>query len=118
MLATDNRVLASANDIRKAMHCSLSWPCLSKKLNVSTASDIDLKLRKRVVEKLPAHLRIWLSKSFTNFTGTSHQLYIQKLVASTMCRQCGSHEEIDTLHVLCCETANLNVYRQEIINDL
>ena len=35
-----------------------------------------------------------------------------------MCRACGSHEETDTLHVLCCENANLHVCRQEIINDL
>ena len=61
VLATENIALAYVNYIKKTMHCILSWSCLSKKLNVSTVSDIDLKLRKRVVEQLPARLSIYLS---------------------------------------------------------
>ena len=50
IITTENILLASVNDIRKGVHCSLYWTCLSKKLNAITASDINLKLRKRVVE--------------------------------------------------------------------
>ena len=57
-------------------------------------------------------------KSFTNFAGTSHQLYSKKLVTSKTCSSCGSHEEKDSLYVLCCENSNMHIHWQEIINNL
>ena len=76
-------------------------------------SEIDWCFRKSVVQNLPDETLMWLSKSFTNFTGTAHQLHRQNIVSSPACRMCNVEIENDTLHVLSCVHSLFTQHRNE-----
>ena len=71
-----------------------------------------------MIQLLPDSMYIWLSKSFTNFAGTAHQLYRQNIVSSLVCRICNIKNEIDIWHVLFYTHQLLNQYRSEVISKL
>ena len=68
-----------------------------------------------MIQLLLDSMYIWLSKSFTNFTTTAHQLYRQNIVSSLVCRMCNIKNEIDIWHILFCTHWLLNQYRSEVI---
>ena len=68
-------MLASVDSIKATMYRKLVQLYLSKKLNIVSEDKVDWKLREVIVDKIPSHLKIWLSKSFTNFARTLHQLF-------------------------------------------
>ena len=70
-----NRTLVSTEMIKDNIYVQLAAPYLTKKLSIILMDKIDWSFRKYVIQLLPDSMYIWLSKSFTNFTGIVHQLY-------------------------------------------
>ena len=73
-----NYRLTSTDMISEEIYKQIAAPCIKKKLNIASRSEIDWCFRKSAIQNLPDGMLIWLSKSFTNFTGTAHLLHRQK----------------------------------------
>ena len=93
-------MLTSTDSMRDETHMHIATPYLIKTLYITSLGDIDCRFRKQMLSTLSAPMLIWLSKSFTNFSGTAHQLHRQGLVTSDHCRMCNITREDDILHVL------------------
>ena len=48
---------------------------LQSKLKIPDLAQVDWTLRRETVNKLPMNLRLWLSKSLLNFSGTAHKFH-------------------------------------------
>jgi len=76
---------------------------LQKKLRNELAFDlVDWQSRAQVMKILSSLIKVWLSKSFTNFAGTSHRLYQQGRWSTPKCHCCGIYVECDTFHIFEC----------------
>ena len=113
-----NNTLVSTEMIKDDIYIQLAAPYLTKKLSIISIDEIDWSFRKYVIQLLPDSMYIWLSKSFTNFTATAHQLYRQNIIFSPVYRMCNVKNEIDIWHVLFCTHQLLNQYRSEVISKL
>ena len=113
-----NNTLVSTEMIKDEIYVQLAAPYLTKKLNIILMDEIDWRFRKSVIQLLPDSMYIWLSKSFTNFASTAHQLYRQNIVSSLVCRMCNVENEIDIWHVLSCTHQLFSQYRSEVISKL
>ena len=113
-----HKTLVSTDMIKDNIYRQLAAPYLVKKLRMSSLDEVDFNFRKLVTKILPDALHIWLSKSFTNFSGTAHQLCRQKLLPNSMCRMCKVEQETDTLHVLHCPHGVLQQHRNEVMSTL
>ena len=67
--------LTSTNMITDEIYEQIAAPRIEKKLNGMAMDDIDWEFRKSITNKLSAGRQMWFSKSFTNFSGTAHQLH-------------------------------------------
>lgn len=65
---------------------------------------------------LSSPMLIWLSKSFTNFSGTAHQLCRQSLVTTHQCRMYHIEREDNMLHALFCSHSVFQNYKNEVIS--
>ena len=110
--------LSSTDLMRDEVHLQIATPYLTKKLNIASINQVDYSFRKQIIMTLPTSMHVWLSKSFTKFAGTAHQLRRQGLVETNLCRMCSSVPEEDTLHVLLCTHIPFKDYRTEVISRL
>ena len=119
-LASNNlhESLVSTELIREDIYKQIAAPYLVKKLNITSMHEIHWGLRKDIVNLLPKSLHTWLSKSFTNFAGTAHQLHRQQIFSSSICRVCNSMDETDTLHVLSCPHKLFTQHKNEVASEL
>ena len=108
--------LLSTESIREELYSQIAAPYLEKKLRITSIDEVDLKFRKRILNTMSASNLIWLSKSFTNFLGTAHQLCRQGLVSTSQCRMCTSASEEDLLHILQCKHEIFQDFRNETIS--
>ena len=74
------------------------WRLFGRRLNLPELLKVCWVLRSAIVDRVPKHLCVWLSKIFLNFAGTAHQLYRQTLCNSPICRCCLIELKLDTLH--------------------
>jgi hypothetical protein len=96
VLDKSNSFLVLIEMIKDKIYIQLVAPYLKKKLSITSMDEIDWNFRKSVIKLLPDSLYVWLSKSFTNFAGTAHQLHQQNIVSSPVYRMCNVVNEIDT----------------------
>ena len=81
--------------IKDNIYVQLAAPYSKKKLSIISMDKIDWSFRKSAIQLLPDSMYIWLSKSFTNFAGTVHQLYRQNIISSPVCRMCNVENKTD-----------------------
>ena len=112
----DQQILSSTESIRDEIFMHIAAPYLLKKLNITSLNDVDCYLRKQMLTTLSSPMLIWLSKSFTNFSGTAHQLCRQGLVTTDQCRMCHTEREDDMLHALFCSHSVFQNYKNEVIS--
>ena len=102
VLNQHNKTLHATDSIKDDIYEQVAAPYLVKKLRITSLDEVDCKFRKQITNMLPDSMHVWLSKSFTNFSGTAHQLCRQGLLTADMCRMCNTKQEVDALHVLSC----------------
>ena len=110
--------LISTNMITYEIHKQIVAPHVEKKLNGMMMDDVDWEFRKLIINNLSVGQQMWFSKSFTNFSGTAHQLHSQNIAPSDMCRMCNHDKERDILHVLTCKHGLFCQFRNEKITTL
>ena len=76
---------------------------LKKRLKLSDMIQIDWKLCREVVQRIPNYLHAWPIKIFLNFEGTAYTLYRKKLCNSNVYRCYLIEPELDDLHILDCK---------------
>jgi len=114
MIASNQLTLNYPKDVRIHTHLLKCEIYLKKTLKITDFGTIDWALRSSIIEGVPKHLNLWLSKSLLNFAGTVHQLHRQKLCSSPIYRCCLIEPESDTLHVIDC-THNLFMNFKKIL---
>ena len=114
MIASNQLTLNYPKDVRIHAHLLKCEIYLKKTLKITDFGTIDWALRSSIIEGVPKHLNLWLSKSLLNFAGTVHQLHRQKLCSSPIYRCCLIEPESDTLHVIDC-THNLFMNFKQIL---
>ena len=62
-------------------------------------------------------MKTLISKSFTNFTGTSLRLNQQEKLATSQCRCCGK-QELDTFYIFKCNNRVMCKERNEVVDKL
>ena len=103
-----NEDLISIDKITDYIHRQLASSCLINKLQLYNLGEVDCSFRRVVIDVVPNNLQIWLSKSFTNFTNTAHQLFRQGLVTTEVYRMCNVDKEDETARVLHCKYTLFN----------
>ena len=112
------RQLTSTNMITDEIYKQIAAPYIEKKLHGIGMDDIDWEFRKLITQNLSTSQQIWLAKSYTNFSGTAHQLHRQKILSSDVCRVCNEEEERDVLHVLKCKHRMFSQFRNGKVTTL
>ena len=80
MIASNQLILNYPKDVRIHAHLLKCENYLKKTLKISDVGTIDWALRSYIIEGVPKHLNVWLSKSLLNFASTDHQLHRQNYV--------------------------------------
>ena len=115
MAAASNQLIPNhPTGARARAHLMKHEDYLKQTLNVSGFSAIDWKLRSSIINWVPKHLRVWLSKSLLNFSGTVHQLHRQKSCSSAICRCCVTELESDAMCVIDCSHDFLMNFKQDL----
>ena len=97
-----NKDLIATDTIRDDAHSQIIASYLVDKLKIYTLEEVDYFLRKLIVKLLSPKTHMLLTKSFTNFTRTAHQLHYQEILFSPICKIRNAENKIDMLHMLYC----------------
>ena len=84
-IVSNHLTLNYSQDIRMHTHLLNCEPYLAKSLKIFDVSTMDWVLRSTVIEGIPKHLHLLLSKSLLNFAGAAHQLHRQMICSSSVC---------------------------------